>query len=162
TEEHFAFTGYIPGFDPGSLDRNRLREELGYGDEIGRASCRERVRSGVEGGYEKRKRSKSHSSCGMLIGENVGDSWLVEDILCEVNLVFHNISFHDVFVIIILSLLFFFSSRRRHTRWPRDWSSDVCSSDLDGGALCVHGLHPRLRSRLARPQPPARGTRLRR
>src|SRR6266702_3080567 len=23
---------------------------------------------------------------------------------------------------------FFFSSRRRHTRWPRDWSSDVCSS----------------------------------
>src|SRR5437660_10093176 len=26
--------------------------------------------------------------------------------------------------------LFFFSSRRRHTRWPRDWSSDVCSSDL--------------------------------
>src|SRR5690625_7077859 len=28
--------------------------------------------------------------------------------------------------------LFFFSSRRRHTRWPRDWSSDVCSSDLIG------------------------------
>src|SRR5690625_216898 len=27
---------------------------------------------------------------------------------------------------------FFFSSRRRHTRWPRDWSSDVCSSDLPG------------------------------
>src|SRR5690625_5846605 len=25
---------------------------------------------------------------------------------------------------------FFISSRRRHTRWPRDWSSDVCSSDL--------------------------------
>src|SRR5690625_7671730 len=25
---------------------------------------------------------------------------------------------------------FFFASRRRHTRWPRDWSSDVCSSDL--------------------------------
>src|SRR5690625_7400358 len=24
----------------------------------------------------------------------------------------------------------FLSSRRRHTRWPRDWSSDVCSSDL--------------------------------
>src|SRR5690625_6458720 len=23
-----------------------------------------------------------------------------------------------------------FTSRRRHTRWPRDWSSDVCSSDL--------------------------------
>src|SRR5690625_7812922 len=25
---------------------------------------------------------------------------------------------------------FFFSSRTRHTSWPRDWSSDVCSSDL--------------------------------
>src|SRR5690625_7872493 len=29
-----------------------------------------------------------------------------------------------------LPFSFFFSSRRRHTRWPRDWSSDVCSSDL--------------------------------
>src|SRR5699024_11806410 len=27
-------------------------------------------------------------------------------------------------------LSFFFSSRRRHTRSKRDWSSDVCSSDL--------------------------------
>src|SRR5215475_156663 len=27
---------------------------------------------------------------------------------------------------------FFFSSRRRHTRFSRDWSSDVCSSDLPG------------------------------
>src|SRR5690606_39439790 len=26
--------------------------------------------------------------------------------------------------------LFFFSSRRRHTSFSRDWSSDVCSSDL--------------------------------
>src|SRR3989449_4278478 len=30
------------------------------------------------------------------------------------------------------SLFFFFSSRRRHTRCSRDWSSDVCSSDLLG------------------------------
>src|SRR6266481_10157373 len=30
---------------------------------------------------------------------------------------------------------FFFSSRRRHTRWNCDWSSDVCSSDLDQKAL---------------------------
>src|SRR3712207_6038342 len=29
-----------------------------------------------------------------------------------------------------LSFVFFFSSRRRHTRYWRDWSSDVCSSDL--------------------------------
>src|SRR6266511_5899342 len=28
--------------------------------------------------------------------------------------------------------IFFFSSRRRHTRFSRDWSSDVCSSDLTG------------------------------
>src|SRR5690606_40610011 len=28
-------------------------------------------------------------------------------------------------------LFFFFSSRRRHTRFSRDWSSDVCSSDLE-------------------------------
>src|SRR5256886_11236340 len=27
--------------------------------------------------------------------------------------------------------MFFFSSRRRHTRFDCDWSSDVCSSDLD-------------------------------
>src|SRR5687768_18352926 len=30
----------------------------------------------------------------------------------------------------MLVLWFFFSSRRRHTRCSRDWSSDVCSSDL--------------------------------
>src|SRR5690606_40705089 len=29
-----------------------------------------------------------------------------------------------------LNNFFFFSSRRRHTRFSRDWSSDVCSSDL--------------------------------
>src|SRR2546430_17435942 len=31
--------------------------------------------------------------------------------------------------------MFFFSSRRRHTRFDCDWSSDVCSSDLDSGAV---------------------------
>src|SRR5690606_39720463 len=30
-----------------------------------------------------------------------------------------------------LKYFFFFSSRRRHTRFSRDWSSDVCSSDLN-------------------------------
>src|SRR5690606_14095206 len=37
--------------------------------------------------------------------------------------------------------LFFFSSRRRHTRFSRDWSSDVCSSDLGEAQLadgCIH------------------------
>src|SRR3712207_2000958 len=33
--------------------------------------------------------------------------------------------------------MFFFSSRRRHTRYWRDWSSDVCSSDLINGDICV-------------------------
>src|SRR5690625_7610720 len=33
----------------------------------------------------------------------------------------------------MVDYVFFFSSRRRHTRWPRDWSSDVCSSDLRRG-----------------------------
>src|SRR5690606_40987518 len=33
----------------------------------------------------------------------------------------------------VFCVYFFFSSRRRHTRFSRDWSSDVCSSDL----LCI-------------------------
>src|SRR5207249_6201652 len=43
------------------------------------------------------------------------------------------------------AVLFFFSSRRRHTRSKRDWSSDVCSSDLvregavEGAALPESG-----------------------
>src|SRR5690606_17127370 len=32
---------------------------------------------------------------------------------------------------VALCIFFFFSSRRRHTRFSRDWSSDVCSSDLN-------------------------------
>src|SRR5690606_39988176 len=36
-----------------------------------------------------------------------------------------------------LDIFFFFSSRRRHTRFSRDWSSDVCSSDLGRGGV-VH------------------------
>src|SRR5699024_12540108 len=39
---------------------------------------------------------------------------------------------YDVSVLSVL-FFFFFSSRRRHTRSKRDWSSDVCSSDLDVG-----------------------------
>src|SRR3712207_368247 len=38
-----------------------------------------------------------------------------------------------------LLFLFFFSSRRRHTRYWRDWSSDVCSSDL-GHSVGAHVL----------------------
>src|SRR5439155_13221289 len=45
----------------------------------------------------------------------------------------------SLFGFFCLLFFFFFSSRRRHTRWPRDWSSDVCSSDLDeaSGYLAV-------------------------
>src|SRR2546422_8008149 len=39
--------------------------------------------------------------------------------------------------------MFFFSSRRRHTRCSRDWSSDVCSSDLD-----AQGIAPERRNAL--------------
>src|SRR5436309_7025460 len=39
-------------------------------------------------------------------------------------------------------VVFFFSSRRRHTSFSRDWSSDVCSSDLidAGNVVAVVGL----------------------
>src|SRR5690606_39710903 len=49
--------------------------------------------------------------------------------------------------------LFFFSSRRRHTRFSRDWSSDVCSSDLRW--LRGRGWRPAYRRRGRR----ARGSR---
>src|SRR6266496_4936695 len=39
-----------------------------------------------------------------------------------------------------MCFFFFFSSRRRHTRSLRDWSSDVCSSDLLVGALAVRSF----------------------
>src|SRR3712207_6902697 len=56
------------------------------------------------------------------------------------------------------SFFFFFSSRRRHTRYWRDWSSDVCSSDLallDRLAPARHARHAgaRLPRRAARGRP---------
>src|SRR5687768_17812969 len=45
---------------------------------------------------------------------------------CELPVTIVNLSLLSEFVY----LVFFFSSRRRHTRCSRDWSSDVCSSDL--------------------------------
>src|SRR3712207_8791196 len=58
------------------------------------------------------------------------------------------------------SFFFFFSSRRRHTRYWRDWSSDVCSSDL---VRAVHGVdavqeqigHLVVEARLPQPGQPA-------
>src|SRR3989442_14043151 len=60
----------------------------------------------------------------------------------------------DDLLMVVSLTFFFFSSRRRHTRCGRDWSSDVCSSDLGGldrvGADADHvergmGLLERLR-----------------
>src|SRR2546430_9958614 len=34
------------------------------------------------------------------------------------------------YIVVVINEFFFFSSRRRHTRFDCDWSSDVCSSDL--------------------------------
>src|SRR3712207_9348938 len=54
-------------------------------------------------------------------------------------------------------ILFFVSSRRRHTRYWRDWSSDVCSSDLDERR---RRLEPRrVRPLLAHGESPGHGRR---
>src|SRR4051812_49979422 len=50
-------------------------------------------------------------------------------------------------------LFFFFSSRRRHTRLTCDWSSDVCSSDLE--ILVVRTRRDSARCPQAHPPPPA-------
>src|SRR5207302_3263310 len=50
------------------------------------------------------------------------------------------VSFYFIlfFVFFVFVFFFFFSSRRRHTRFSRDWSSDVCSSDLRIGRSSVN------------------------
>src|SRR5256884_55290 len=62
-----------------------------------------------------------------------------------------------------LTVVFFFSSRRRHTRCSRDWSSDVCSSDLlragrsgrGGGSERERGRQLRASTRAGFPYLPA-------
>src|SRR2546421_6667067 len=49
--------------------------------------------------------------------------------LCFFLLPCYLINFYKI-SLLVFCLFFFFSSRRRHTRSDRDWSSDVCSSDL--------------------------------
>src|SRR5206468_4726199 len=49
-------------------------------------------------------------------------------VVCDFSLIYYTLS-------LMLFFFFFFSSRRRHTRSDRDWSSDVCSSDLLEKAL---------------------------
>src|SRR3712207_1195075 len=60
--------------------------------------------------------------------------------------IFDSFGVLQCFVREVLSwFFFFFSSRRRHTRYWRDWSSDVCSSDLP--ARCCSPWTPPRRSR---------------
>src|SRR5690606_39292195 len=62
----------------------------------------------------------------------------------------------QTYLLLILLLTFFFSSRRRHTRFSRDWSSDVCSSDLSNMATTRAISNPATMSfapGLARPGP---------
>src|SRR2546430_12334680 len=64
-----------------------------------------------------------------------------------------------------LYVFFFFSSRRRHTRFDCDWSSDVCSSDLEArsGPCTMPGptatSHFGCRERMCRPSPRAKPSR---
>src|SRR5690554_7376630 len=50
---------------------------------------------------------------------------MMTETVCNVDAIY------DVSDTCLFLFFFFFSSRRRHTRCGRDWSSDVCSSDLD-------------------------------
>src|SRR2546421_9518115 len=50
--------------------------------------------------------------------------------LLQLGLVSAGVFFLVMSMLYLFFFFFFFSSRRRHTRSDRDWSSDVCSSDL--------------------------------
>src|SRR5438105_5312541 len=54
-------------------------------------------------------------------------------------LFFVDLYFFYFFFLLSIVFFFFFSSRRRHTRSTRDWSSDVCSSDLQN--VSARGRH---------------------
>src|SRR3712207_3131205 len=59
--------------------------------------------------------------------------------MCILTLVSLNLTFFFIYSTTqFLSFFFFFSSRRRHTRYWRDWSSDVCSSDVFLSASETH------------------------
>src|SRR2546421_5804846 len=65
------------------------------------------------------------------------------------------LSRHVVSGELLLSVFFFFSSRRRHTRSDRDWSSDVCSSDLtraNGAPVSAAGKRRPRADAVRRPQ----------
>src|SRR2546428_3847613 len=51
------------------------------------------------------------------------------------------------------NVIFFFSSRRRHTRSDRDWSSDVCSSDLSASSMICNRDHLPMDQSVSLPRP---------
>src|SRR5438876_3256282 len=63
-------------------------------------------------------------------------------------LFYFNVLFFFYFIF-CLFFFFFFSSRRRHTRWTGDWSSDVCSSDLELRRLKTESVASRVTVRLS-------------
>src|SRR5699024_602405 len=74
-------------------------------------------------------------------------------IILAASFLFYFVSFFSIF--------FFFSSRRRHTRSKRDWSSDVCSSDLNRLLHSIVGLrgyavNSHRRREVISSEPPAR------
>src|SRR5204863_4206909 len=72
-------------------------------------------------------------------------------VLDHVTALVYNLSF-DLLTYDLISptvVIFFFSSRRRHTRSLRDWSSDVCSSDLRKRASLRVSDTTQVRSELA-------------
>src|SRR5437899_6342450 len=65
-----------------------------------------------------------------------------------------DLDFLSAILICLILYFFFFSSRRRHTRCLSDWSSDVCSSDLQGAAA-PRGCPPPWRATSCAAPPPA-------
>src|SRR5439155_612105 len=108
----------------------------------------------------RRKRS-SPNVFEMAATETITSIILIKLIRVSLGTVRHPRRFKIVVIDIQITLkqMLFFSSRIRHTSWPRDWSSDMCSSDLDlhgvphaiGGPEDLHRTNPgRTRWRVAR------------
>src|SRR5690606_32420815 len=97
-------------------DRRGARSRL----EIGRASCRESVQ--IAGGGVSRK--------GKVVKpgiQQLGYATQDDSVPITAN---YTLSFDSLRSALSGIDAFFFASRRRHTSFSRDWSSDVCSSDL--------------------------------
>src|SRR2546421_499490 len=77
----------------------------------------------VECAPQTLKVSLSYSSMTVTVGDS-------QNLRCERIYVRIKVVANCVLLVLFFVFFFFFSSRRRHTRSDRDWSSDVCSSDL--------------------------------